>query len=115
MIKGARIRMSYFSLLLVVFGALLCWRAWHGLWFSRHPYCGACGYDLFARAESSARCPECGSNLENRRAIRFGHRSHRRGILSMGAAFILLGLSATLAPHLIQMIPQLESDAHKPT
>src|SRR5690349_8575504 len=55
-----------------------------------HPLCRRCGYDLVGLpSDGSGRvCPECGSDLHRRRAIRTGHRARRRGQVAAGAALL---------------------------
>lgn len=56
-----------------------------------HPICRECGFDLFGLPESSVRCPECGSDLAQRDAVRMGNSvaSTRRR-----AAVALIALSS---------------------
>ncbi len=56
-----------------------------------HPLCRRCRFDLTGRPPDAVRrCPECGADLNQRRAVVMGHRRRRFGLLTAG-----LGLVAT--------------------
>lgn len=54
------------------------------------PHCRACGFDLRGVSEQTASCPECGAALHAPRAVTYGVRSPRWGMLITGG--ILLGV-----------------------
>ena len=71
--------------LLLAAGTVL-WLGWRGKPAWATPRCGACGYDLRGRdPEQVADCPECGADLQKKRAVRFARRGgHRWGVMWWG-------------------------------
>lgn len=53
-----------------------------------HPHCRRCGYNLTGRAGDV--CPECGSDLTRRRAVKVGGRQVRRGAAVVTAAVLVM-------------------------
>src|SRR5687767_3050429 len=68
-------------------GMVTLW-SWRGRRVNDHPACRRCGYDLSGSLPGSHRCPECGSNLFQRRATRHGVRVRRSGLAT--ASILLL-------------------------
>src|SRR6478609_1146078 len=62
-----------------------------------HPTCSKCGFDLIGLGQSAA-CPECGSPLDRKGAIRQGQRAARRGLVIAGLMSLLVsaGIIAAL-------------------
>jgi hypothetical protein len=58
-----------------------------------HPVCRRCRFDLFGAPRGSTRCPECGADVSNPRAVRVGNRVRRRGAIAVAVPL----LAATLA------------------
>lgn len=58
-----------------------------------HPICRRCGRDLFALAQATARCPECGAeiDLQTGRFVRDGNRVRRPRMIASGAAAMMFG------------------------
>ncbi len=73
-----------------VVGALLVVGGMRGRRIDDHPGCRRCGFDLFGSMAGSVRCPECGANLELKRAVRHGRRRRRPVVLGGGVLLILL-------------------------
>ena len=48
------------------------------------PRCAACGFDLRATAAGTPRCPECGAALGGKRAVSYGLRTRRWGLVVLG-------------------------------
>ncbi|HEV7301875.1 MAG TPA: hypothetical protein VGN72_21240 [Tepidisphaeraceae bacterium] len=94
-------------------GLLLLVRGMIGRRIDDHPLCRACGFDLTGRAEGSDRCPECGRDVTQPKAIRHGHRQRRGGLIAAGVAGILLGL-AFLSPTVIATATSFDPQLHKP-
>ena len=59
-----------------------------------HPICRACGFDVvgIAAGGSAARCPECGADLNGRRATRIGRRERSSALIVVGAVLLSLSL-----------------------
>lgn len=77
-----------------VIGSLLFIGGLRGRRVDDHPWCRQCRFDLFGSPSRSSRCPECGANLDSRRAVRHGRRKRRPVVLSSGA--LLLVIAGTL-------------------
>ena len=76
----------------------MLWLGLRGRRVNDHPICRRCGFDLFNRPETSARCPECGADLDKPRAIRIGRRERRGFFVATGGTLlaIVLTLGGTL-------------------
>ncbi len=87
--------MSLLTLFLaaLLIGIVLSAIGWRGKRIDDHPLCRRCRYDLVGTVELPARCPECGSVLNNPRAIRIGNRRRRRSMLTVGMVVSLLSLA----------------------
>ncbi|GEM_PF-3726368 len=83
-----------FILAFAVVGALLFVGGVRGRRIDDHPWCRRCRFDLFGSPAESSRCPECGADLDSRRAVRQGRRRRRPIVLSSGA--LLLVIAGTL-------------------
>jgi hypothetical protein len=62
--------------------------AFRGRRIGDHPVCRRCGFDLFGLPPTSQNCPECGGDLNRKRAIRIGRRAMRKRVFA--AAMVLL-------------------------
>ena len=76
----------------IMLGAILLQYGWRGRVINDHPWCKACGFDLFQRWPDAARCPECGTNLKSPGAVRHGQRAVRPKPLVIGAGLVSVGL-----------------------
>lgn len=61
-----------------------------------HPYCAACGFDLFGKPPESNLCNECGADLSRNDAIVVGTRQRRMLPLSCGLFLLILTLAVSL-------------------
>lgn len=52
------------------------------------PRCAACGFDLRAMAAGTPRCPECGAALSGKRAVSYGLRTRRWGLVVLGLLMV---------------------------
>lgn len=52
------------------------------------PRCAACGFDLRATAAGTPRCPECGAALSGKRAVSYGLRTRRWGLVVLGLLMV---------------------------
>lgn len=80
--------------LLTLLGAIGVWLGLRGKRLNDHPICRKCKFDLVGVypadvASRDVQCPECGRDLNRKRAVRFGAR-RRRPLLAIGSALILL-------------------------
>jgi predicted RNA-binding Zn-ribbon protein involved in translation (DUF1610 family) len=64
-------------------GLLLSYWGWRGRRINDHPTCSRCGYDLSGLTVVE-KCPECGRDLNARRAISRGRRARRRWAIGLG-------------------------------
>jgi hypothetical protein len=55
-----------------------------------HPVCRRCGFDLTGKPPGSARCGECGADLNRKRAVRIGHRRRRTIVVAIGLVLFLV-------------------------
>ena len=65
-----------------------------------HPVCARCRFDLTGRPGGGGNCPECGTNLADRRAVAVGNRVRRPGLIYGGlsvAVAAAVPLACTLA------------------
>lgn len=74
-------------------GIVLFAIGWRGKRIDDHPLCRRCRYDLVGTVELPAKCPECGSALNNPRATRLGNRRRRRAMLTVGIVISLSSLT----------------------
>src|SRR5262245_3057212 len=81
-------------LAVLLLGVLLTWLGVHGRRINDHPQCRKCGFDLHGVYPAGATCPECGSGLKRRRAVRAGVRQKRTWLVTTGGG--LLGVGALL-------------------
>lgn len=77
-----------------VAGVVLFVRGVRGRAVDDHPLCRRCRYDLSGTPERPEKCPECGTDLARRQAIRIGHRRKRWVSLVMGLLLTLGGAGA---------------------
>lgn len=79
-------------------------RGWRGWPKNRRPLCRRCGYLLEGHANPQI-CPECGSDLARRRAIRIGERRKRKTLLVIGA--LLLALLAVMCAEVAPIVRRI--------
>jgi len=72
-------------------GLALFWRGWRGRRIDDHPWCRKCRFDLFGAAAGSTRCPECGANLDDAKAVRIGRLRRRPVMIASGSLLIAVG------------------------
>src|SRR6476660_1221047 len=90
-------------LILVPLGTFFLVRGLRGRVVSDHPFCRACGFDLFGLPAQSSRCSECGASLDPPRAVRQGRRERRWPLILIGSvpltllACLLIGLAIATA------------------
>ncbi len=63
---------------------------WRGRRVGDEPRCRRCRYDLSGRSDPD-RCPECGANLTEPRAVVVGLRRRRPAVISIGLLLLLAG------------------------
>lgn len=80
-------------------GAALLIAGLRGRRVDDRPICRKCRFDLSGLGGAGeaedvvpARCPECGRDLSEKLAVRFGHRRRRRGMVGVGSAALLIGV-----------------------
>ncbi len=76
----------------LAFGVVLTWWGRRGRPIDEHPVCRKCRFDLVGRPPGSERCPECGADLGQRRAIAVGNRKPRLSAIIIGGCIVLLAL-----------------------
>ncbi len=59
--------------------------------FDDHPVCRRCRFDLVG--VEAARCPECGRDLAERKAVRIGNRRRRPAFIAVGSLALLLSIT----------------------
>ncbi len=59
--------------------------------FDDHPVCRRCRFDLVG--VETSRCPECGRDLAERKAVRIGNRRRRPAFIACGALLSLISLT----------------------
>ena len=101
-------RSAFFSLFLIVlvpFGALgtpalvLLIRGLIGRQLFTEPRCMRCGYDVrtaWADGGKGRTCPECGADLTQLRAVRFGRRQRRPMMALWGAGLLLFAIAVAV-------------------
>ena len=72
-------------------GLVLLWFGWRGKRIDDHPICRKCRYDLTGLDEPTT-CPECGTDLDARKAVRIGQRRKRRVMIAIGGLLTLLAV-----------------------
>ncbi len=78
---------------LVLVGLFLVYRGARGTPTLCDPKCAKCGYDLrWVDPNVNVRCPECGSDLKAKRAVRFGDYRRRPRLIVLGSLVLLMGL-----------------------
>jgi hypothetical protein len=70
--------------ILTCVGLALLVAGWRGRRINDHPICRKCRFDLVGAADDAERCPECGRDLTQRRAIRIGVRRRRWLLVAFG-------------------------------
>lgn len=60
-----------------------------------HPVCRRCRFDLVGVFPQETCCPECGGDLDARRAIRIGHRRRSRLVLALAVPVVVMGAGGT--------------------
>ncbi len=97
---------------LTLLGGAALWRGLRGRRLNDHPICRKCKFDLVGvyspnnkdaggtgvspvqTNEDHPRCPECGRDLNRKRAVRHGERRRRPRFIIGGALLFLIGVSA---------------------
>jgi hypothetical protein len=77
-----------------VIGIILIVRGWRGTPEFSEPHCRKCDYDVRALdwTADTRICPECGSDLTQPKAVRFGHYRRRPKLIWTGVGLCLLPL-----------------------
>jgi hypothetical protein len=78
-------------ILALALGVVLVLLGLRGRRIDDHPLCRACRFDLIG-VQGCGPCPECGSSLSSRRAVRRGNRRRRPRIAAVGAVFLIGGV-----------------------
>jgi hypothetical protein len=91
--------MSELILLLIgsvlIVGIILAYRGIRGVPVLSDPKCTRCGYDLrWIKPEVNVVCPECGSDLTARRAIRFAEYQRRPRLVLAGLGLVVVAFVA---------------------
>lgn len=94
-------------------GAFLLGVGWRGRRTSDHPHCRKCGFDLFALPSDSTRCPECGRDLAQKRAIVIGVRAWRRRHAWVGITLLVPALAVGVAL-IVSSARGVDWQKHKP-
>lgn len=79
---------------MLVAGLLLLVLGLRGRRIDDHPVCRRCRFDLVGALPGAGVCPECGSDLGRRRAVRHGQRRRRRELIAAGAVALVLAPGA---------------------
>ena len=99
---------------LAALGLGLFWRGWRGRRIDNHPWCRKCRFDLFGAAAGSTRCPECGANLDDAKAVRVGRRRRRPVMIACGSLLIAVG-AAWLGLLASGALAKINWNQYKPT
>src|SRR5437763_1208955 len=78
-----------------------------------HPVCRRCGFDLFGHGADAARCPECGSDLHAKRAVRIGNRVGSPALL-IASSVVLLHSIAWLGTGAYFVAANIDHQRYKP-
>jgi predicted RNA-binding Zn-ribbon protein involved in translation (DUF1610 family) len=78
-----------------------------------HPICRKCNFDLFGLPSTSHNCPECGADLNRKRAIRVGHRRIRKPALFL-TLLLFLASASWLSLVGVLIVRHENWDQHKP-
>ncbi len=96
----------------LVIGVFLAYRGARGVPSLSDPKCARCGYDLrWIDPNVNTVCPECGSDLKARRAIRFADYERRPRLIVVGGCLIVL---AIVAPMLLRQMVLLRTRGQGP-
>ena len=79
-----------------------------------HPICKHCRFDLIGSIEQSEKCPECGRDIRNPRAVLDGHRRPNR-ILILISIILLIGSIGGFALEIVPMSRSMDWIRIKPT
>jgi hypothetical protein len=79
---------------LAMAGLMLVFIGRRGRRVNDHPICRRCHHDLFGTAELPVKCPECGGDLDRRRAVYRGRRERRNALIVAGAIVLTTGWNA---------------------
>ena len=102
------------AVLTAVAAALVLAWAWHGRQVDEHPMCRRCGFSLLGRTKLMLpECPECGSDLGRRGAVRVGRRRRRRPVIALSLLVIALS-TAWVAISSTSQAQGFDWAAHKP-
>ncbi|MCA9278407.1 MAG: hypothetical protein H6815_07085 [Phycisphaeraceae bacterium] len=102
--------------LCTIAGLCLIWRGFRGKRLNDHPICRTCEFDLVGLPLSTGgveHCPECGADLQAKRAIESGERKHRPAFVVIGFCF----LAVACMPAFVDISVIVDEDwirAHKP-
>jgi hypothetical protein len=83
------VALGSFGINLLVLG--LRWR-----YVGNQPTCRNCGYDLTGKPPDSTRCPECGSDLQQLKAVAIGRRQRHPRLILTGAMLLALVIPAII-------------------
>lgn len=85
-----------------------------------HPHCRRCRFDLTGLSTSTEsdalpRCPECGAELTQAKAIRIGQRAKRRSLIVSGGLLMLVVAAAIATPLAFTFLYGPNANTFKPT
>lgn len=97
----------------VLLGVFLVHFGVRGRRINDHPVCRRCRFDLHGVYPGTVTCPECGSGLKGKRALRTGVRVARRGPIILGS--MMLGVAVLLVAAVVWLMAAGPSmNKHKP-
>jgi hypothetical protein len=73
-----------------VWGVRMFARGRRGRTIDDHPVCARCAFDLTGLPLADGTCPECGTRLASRDAVRIGNRRRRHGLMYGGLAIAVV-------------------------
>jgi hypothetical protein len=94
------------TILLLIIGTVLIWQGFRGRPQLTEPRCRGCGYDVRGLNWMAAGrlCPECGSDLSQPDAVRFGKYKRRPRRMIAGAGVFALGILVPMGVVILQSL-----------